>query len=151
MPKPRGIVMSAEQMKERAERLLEALFLQGLLTTTGNAVPRFPVTITGSAENLCDPSIDIIGVSVAAVEIEVQAISGPVPVQAFQVYTVEYIPAMRGPNGDPGDPPDEDTKEHGEPHRSFDVAMVEVIKLLVENELNSFMESEGDDYKDPEG
>ena len=98
--KPRGIVMTAEQMKDRAETLLDIVFQAGIHCEHDQ--PRFPVTITGSAENLCDPSIDIIGVSVAAVEMVVNKLGGTIPVQAFQVYTVEHIPAMRGPNGDPG-------------------------------------------------
>jgi hypothetical protein len=125
--------MTAEEMKERAAKLLSVVGLD----------KRYPdITITGSAQNLCDPSIDIEGVSISIVDMDVPTIGGTRTVAGYQVSTVEYIPAMRGPNGDPGDPPDEDIKDHGEPHRMFEDAMVQAIKLLVENDLLNFLDVE---------
>jgi hypothetical protein len=135
-----GIVLTAEQMQQRAKKLLEVAGD----CLVGQPI-RYDIQITGSPKNLCDPSIDINGVTIAAVEEEVPKIGGTITIQAFQLHTVEYIPAYRPPNGDPGDPPSEDLKEHGEPHRNFDDAMTEAIKLLVEYEIDQFRQSEGDD------
>lgn len=108
---------TAKEMKERAEEMLAIVWPDSLL--------RFPVTITGSAESLCDPSIDILGVSIFAVNVEI----GVETIQAFQVATVEYIHS---------DPPDENIIYHEEPE-CFDDAMVEACKLLVEDTLVIFL------------
>lgn len=121
--------LSAGYMQYRAERLLKAARLS------------YTVFITGSDENFCDPSIDIEGMTIAAVEIDIPKLGGTITVQGFQLYAVEYIPSYRPSNGDPGDPPSEDLKELGEPHRNFDDAVIEAAKLLIENDINLFRES----------
>ncbi len=124
-----------QYMRNRAQELLSAL-------SPKNNNSLWMVNIIGGEFNMCDPSIDIEGISIYTNDVPPPA-DQPV---VYQIAKCVRVPGrMYYPDGS-GEPDSDELKEAGEPYSSFDKAVIEACKLLVEARLNDFLEDEAEHH-----
>ncbi len=99
-----------------------------------------------NASAYCDPCIEFDGVLAIYWSDDTRIVTGLTPTlqPGYQICVITHDPGVMYHRDGSGTPPSSDTEDVGKPHRTLELAMAEVVKLVAEVALNDFLDYEND-------